>query len=126
VPPSAAAELGVVRRFASFKTLAICAKLQVKRSALSASAAQTATGVPYRKGASNKSLDARRMTHFHRGNKLLFEMFPARVNSALDASLKKDKRNVKNNKSFCAGRKRHSVVCGSWFPATPRLTSRWT
>ncbi len=44
----------------------------------------------------------------------------------LDASLKKDKRNGKNNKWFCAGRKRHSVVCGVWFPATPRLTIQWT
>ncbi|MEJ7698856.1 MAG: hypothetical protein WKF71_04305 [Pyrinomonadaceae bacterium] len=40
--------------------------------------------------------------------------------------MKKDRANVKNNEWLCAGRKDNSIVCGSWFPATPRLTLRWT
>ena len=48
------------------------------------------------------------------------------VISAVRRFFEKDKRNVKNNKWFCARRKIHSVVGGLRFIATPRLTSRWT
>jgi hypothetical protein len=42
----------------------------------------------------------------------------------LDASLKKDRANAKNNEWLCARRKDNSIVGDAWFPATPRLTSQ--
>jgi hypothetical protein len=50
----------------------------------------------------------------------------ARVISIVKRFFEKTNGNVKNNEWLCAGRKDNSIVCGVWFSATPRLTSRWT
>ncbi|MBC7919985.1 MAG: hypothetical protein H7Z75_02750 [Ferruginibacter sp.] len=46
------------------------------------------------------------------------------VTSAVKRFFEKTDGNVKNNERLCAPRKDNSIVCGAWFPATPRLTSQ--
>jgi hypothetical protein len=80
------------------------------------------------KHASNNSMDVRRKQRLCLPRRpLLFtssRAVSAHVISAVKRFFEKTIGYVKNNKWFCAGRKKHSAVCGVWFPATPRLTSQ--